>query len=296
MVVDEKERKSQDEVLRGKNVKHLVPRCETQGEAGLHTLLLQFKSILACASNGEKAPEELICMGTLIFFFLGDHLCPFWRRQRGVYQFPGPQSGSEDGERRHQKQMKMCEMWGTSQAVWGPQNKMGRALEWDNLLLFAGNQFGSDLKGLKGTYVFGQLVCLQIWEEVQRTRSRKAFGNGIPSKSAFSGAVAVPAEEAGVDFSSTHTSRVQGSSGTPGCWGEGRALLVGTISEQTELLLGMYLPVSQGRWALGTSGVPWGPTRRIPMYNLTRRHLPRTRQDHLRIEAWATKVSLFRQT
>lgn len=67
MVEGKKERKSEDEVLRRKNVKHLVPRCETQGEAGLHTLLLRFKSILACLSNGERAPEELICTGTLIF-------------------------------------------------------------------------------------------------------------------------------------------------------------------------------------------------------------------------------------
>lgn len=72
-----------------------------------------------------------------------------------------------------------------------------------------------------------------------------AFGNGIPSEGALSGAVPVPAEGAGADFSSAHTSRVQGGSGTPG-WGEGWALPVETISEQTELLLLMYLFVSQG--------------------------------------------------
>lgn len=72
-----------------------------------------------------------------------------------------------------------------------------------------------------------------------------AFGNGIPSEGTLSGSVPVPAEEAGADFSSAHMSRVQGVPGTPG-WGEGRALPVGTISEQTELLLLMYLFVSQG--------------------------------------------------
>lgn len=86
--MDEKERKSQDEVLRGKNVKHLVPRCETQGEAGLHTLLLQFKSILACASNGEKAPEELICMGTLIFFFFRRPSVPLLETAEGCLSVP----------------------------------------------------------------------------------------------------------------------------------------------------------------------------------------------------------------
>lgn len=53
---------------------------------------------------------------------------------------------------------------------------------------------------------------------------------------------------------------------------------VGTISEQTEFLLLMYLFVSQGWWAPGTFGVPLGPTPRILMYNLMRRrHLQRTR-------------------
>lgn len=67
MVADEKERESQDEVLRRKNAKDPAPGCERQDEAGLDTLPLRFKSILACLSNGEKAPEEFICTGTFIF-------------------------------------------------------------------------------------------------------------------------------------------------------------------------------------------------------------------------------------
>lgn len=69
-----------------------------------------------------------------------------------------------------------------------------------------------------------------------------AFPQKVPSEGETE---PVPVEGAGVDFSSAHTSRVQGVSGTPG-WGEERALPVGTISEQTESLLLMYLLVSQG--------------------------------------------------
>lgn len=61
-------------------MKAMFTRCgERQREVGLDSLLLGFTSILACLSNGEKAPEELICMRTSIFFFFleGGPLCPF---------------------------------------------------------------------------------------------------------------------------------------------------------------------------------------------------------------------------
>lgn len=59
-----------------------------------------------------------------------------------------------------------------------------------------------------------------------------AFGNVIPLAGAPSRAVPVIMETVGADFSPTHKRHVQGISGTPG-WGEGRALQVGTMGEQT---------------------------------------------------------------
>lgn len=58
MVADEKERKVRPMFYKGKHLlEDLVPGCERQSKAGIDTLLLRFKCILACLSNGREGPR-----------------------------------------------------------------------------------------------------------------------------------------------------------------------------------------------------------------------------------------------
>lgn len=171
---------------------------------------------------------------------------------------------------------RFCDIWGTSQALQGPRNKVGHALEWETLSLFSCRaSMALTYEAWRGGAFFSSSCTLQIGEHGNQGKNGMWECHSLRRCTQW-GSACDHGESRCRFLTHAHETCPGYLRNTWLGWGEGSAGGENGWAN-LELLLLMYLFVSKGWWALGTFWVSLGPTLRILMYNLMRRHRPCTR-------------------
>lgn len=158
----------------------------------------------------------------------------------------------------------------------GPRNKVGHALEWETLSLFSCRaSMALTYEAWRGGAFFSSSCTLQIGEHGNQGKNGMWECHSLRRCTQW-GSACDHGESRCRFLTHAHETCPGYLRNTWLGWGEGSAGGENGWAN-LELLLLMYWFVSKGWWALGTFWVSLGPTLRILMYNLMRRHRPCTR-------------------